>query len=59
MKKCVNCNNELQSEDIYCRHCGCKVMKNSYYLICNIIIVILTITIILLIALFIASFLMK
>ena len=59
MRKCVNCDNDLHDEDIYCRFCGCKVMKNSHYLIYNIITIILVIAIIFLIALFVASFLMN
>lgn len=55
--KCLNCENPIQENDIYCPKCGIKIIKSAYYVIANIFIFIFTVLIIGLVALFIASFL--
>lgn len=56
MKKCINCESNIRETDIFCRNCGCKVHKNSYYILINFAIVIISIGLLLLLALFIASY---
>ena len=35
MKKCINCESNIRETDKFCRNCGCKVHKNSYYILIN------------------------
>ena len=56
MKKCINCKNNVREKDIYCRTCGCLLQSNSNYIFINILMVLVSIGIVLLIALFIASY---
>ena len=57
MKKCPNCTNDTRDTDIYCRSCGIKIEKNSYYVLINIFIYFALIGLVLIVALFVASFL--
>ena len=56
MKKCLNCRNNIRNDDKYCSKCGTLIQSNSNYILTNIMIFIVTIGIILLIMLFIASY---
>ena len=59
MKVCLNCHKQAQENDIYCRNCGCLIQKNAYYILINVFIVFLSIAIIAMIVLFIASYLVE
>lgn len=56
MKTCINCKNKVKDDAKYCPKCGCLIQSNVNYIFINIISFILIIGIILLIALFIASY---
>ena len=57
MKTCINCKNKVKDNDKYCSNCGCLIQSNINYIFINIINFVLIIGIVLLIALFIASYL--
>ena len=59
MKICYNCKNDVRDSDIYCRTCGCLLQKNSHYVLINVCIIFVVIGILGLVALFIASYLVK
>lgn len=59
MKVCYNCHSDVRDSDIYCRTCGSYLTKNSYHVLINIGIVLISIAIIGLIILFIASYLVN
>lgn len=56
MKKCLNCNNIIRENDKYCRTCGIKIQNNSWGLIINIALFIMSIAITLLVILFVLSY---
>lgn len=56
MKICINCKNKVKDKDKYCPKCGCLIQSNINYIFINIMCFILIIGIILLIALFVASY---
>lgn len=56
MRKCVNCNSDYRSDDIYCRNCGVYIHKNNYYVFINILTYMLIIGVIIIFILFIASY---
>ncbi len=56
MKKCLNCHNMVKEEDNFCRHCGIKIQGNNHYILINVLKVFVIIGWILLILLFVASF---
>ena len=55
--KCINCENSLQTGDMFCRKCGTKIHKYSYYVFANVFVFLFIVLIIAFAALFIASFL--
>lgn len=57
MHKCYNCLDYIKDSDKFCRNCGCKIRKNSYYVFINILMFFLIIIIIIVILLFLASYL--
>ena len=57
MKECLNCKSNLRDTDKYCRNCGCLLQSNASYIFTNIMIALVSLGIIFLIALFIASYL--
>ncbi len=57
MKKCLNCEKMVREQDKYCRNCGCLLQSNENYILTNIMISLVVIGIIVLIVLFIASYL--
>lgn len=57
MKKCLNCGSNVRENDKYCRTCGCLLQSNVSYIFINIMIIIVILSILFLIALFIASYL--
>ena len=59
MKKCLNCNEVIRDKDIYCRNCGVHLKSNKSYIITNVIIVFISLGILFMIALFIASYLVS
>lgn len=59
MKKCANCNGAIREEDIYCRNCGLSIKSNFYYVFIDILITLAIIALILMIALFVASYLVN
>lgn len=56
MKNCLNCQSIVKEGDIYCRHCGCLLKDDKHYVLTNVLVVFAIIGIILLIFLFIASY---
>lgn len=56
MIKCLNCKKDTRDDDKYCRNCGTKIRKNSYYVILNILNFIFIIILIFIVLLFIASY---
>ena len=56
MKKCLNCKSIIKDKDIYCRNCGYKVQSNVNYIFINIIIILISLGILFLLALFISSY---
>lgn len=56
MKECINCKSKNRSGDKFCRNCGCFMQTNSHYILINVMISILTICIVGLIVLFVASY---
>lgn len=56
MKKCLNCHNTIKEEDKYCRYCGIRIENNNHYILMNVLKVFVIIGWILLILLFVASF---
>lgn len=56
MKKCLNCQSVNKENDIYCRNCGSKLYKSTYYILVNIATIFVIMGLILMTALFIASF---
>ena len=56
MKKCLNCNSVVKEHDTYCRNCGCILKSNKNLIFTSVINVLLTITIIFMIALIFASY---
>ena len=46
MKVCYNCHSDVRDTDIYCRTCGSYLTKNSYHVLINIGIVIISLAII-------------
>lgn len=56
MKKCLNCQSVNKEKDIYCRNCGAKLYKSNYFVLINIATIFVIIGLILMTALFIASF---
>ena len=59
MKKCLNCKRDVRDTDIYCRNCGCSLQSNKNYIITNVIVAFIVIGMILMVALFIASYLVS
>ena len=59
MKKCLNCNSNVKETDTYCRKCGCLIESNKKYILINVIIGIIILSMIFMIALFIASYLVS
>ena len=59
MKKCLNCKWDVRDTDTYCRNCGCSLQSNKNYIITNVIVVFIVIGMILMVALFIASYLVS
>ena len=57
MKNCFNCDAEIYDTDRYCRKCGAPIKSDAYYVIINIATILAGIFIILLIIMFVASFL--
>lgn len=55
--KCINCENNLQTKDIFCRKCGIRIEHGGYYIFLNIFIFIFVAVAIGLVVLLIASFL--
>ena len=58
MKKCINCNKDNHDNDKYCRNCGVKLKGNTYYIIINILTIIVLLLLIGTIMLSIAVYLM-
>lgn len=56
MKNCINCGAEIKKMDNYCRRCGNKIRSNGYYIFVNIVSVLLLIGIILMVVLFVLSY---
>jgi predicted amidophosphoribosyltransferase len=56
MKYCFNCDAEIRPKDKYCRNCGAIIKSDAYYVIINIATIIVTIFIVLMIIMFIASY---
>ena len=59
MKKCLNCKRDVRDTDTYCRNCGCSLQSNKNYIITNVIVAFIVIGMILMVALFIASYLVS
>lgn len=59
MKKCVNCKTIVKENDKYCRNCGCILKSNFKRVIINILITIITLGLLFMIALFVASYIMN
>lgn len=55
MKKCLNCDKEINNEYKYCPNCGMYISKRSYYYLLNIASMILLILIIAMVILIIFS----
>lgn len=58
MKKCVNCKKNIRDDDVYCRNCGLLLRSNKYYILIDVVTIIISVFIIFLIALFVASYFM-
>lgn len=56
MKTCLNCQSDVRDTDKFCRNCGCPLESNSHYIFLNVLIAFVTLAILGLIALFIASY---
>ena len=56
MKKCYNCKGINRDTDKFCRNCGYILKSNTYYILINVGIVLSFLGLILVIALFIASY---
>lgn len=59
MKKCLNCKRDVRDTDTYCRNCGCSLQSNKNYIITNVIVTFIVIGMILMVTLFIASYLVS
>lgn len=57
MRNCLNCKGINKDTDKYCRNCGVKLHNNIYYVLINITTFLIVLGIIIMILLFIASFL--
>ncbi len=57
MKKCLNCKSNIKDKDKYCRNCGCRIQSNTEYIFINIMIILISLGILFIIILFIASYL--
>ncbi len=56
MKKCLNCQSDVREEDTYCRNCGIKLEDNRHFVLINVLTFFVIIGIVLLILLFITSY---
>ena len=59
MKKCNNCKGAIRDEDIYCRNCGLSIKGSGYYVFLNVLIILASIALILILILFVASYLVN
>ncbi len=59
MKICPNCKGAIREEDIYCRNCGLSIKSNGYYVFLNILIILASLALVFIVALFIASYLVN
>ena len=59
MKKCLNCNWDVRDSDKYCRNCGYPLQSNKSYVFTNVIIVFIVIGIMLMLMLFLSSYIVQ
>lgn len=58
MKKCLNCNSVVKTDDTFCRNCGCNLISNRKFVFTGVINVLLVIALIFMIMLIIASYIL-
>ena len=46
MKVCLNCQSDIRDTDKYCRKCGYKVQSKAYYIILNVMIIFMSISLV-------------